>query len=609
MGLEKSSYEYVAWLVAPYKSDFMIEIGSLLIVYNTQEKVIARVTDYYPRGEFMSQMGEKWLNDIAAGDMIDEIGHDIKKSKISYKVRIRILGSLSSKKGFTPGLRRIPQITSKVYLPSHDTVREIISSAIKEQSNGVKVGDYALDLSIPITFDQSELSSKRTFIFARAGYGKSNLMKVICSKWNSQNGGLLVFDQEGEYAITDRKGRPGVMDKRSALLVTNQAIQKDLKNVYCNTKINLASLTPGLAVPFLVSPGKHETVFFAKLMSMSPGAWKKLVNLLYDKRWNASYDEVSSIVTGVSNNGNSMPSNMASEVDIKPILNNLVPHISKMHDPNSQATSIIKEALRMGRVVIFDISRVDNHTARLASSIIIKEIFEENKENFIKSAGQSLIKATFVLEEAHTVLSDPRYTSTPSAFIDLAKEGRKYEMGGIFITQQPGSIPAEIISQGDNFFVFHLLSRSDLDVLANVNAHYSSDIITQILSEPIRGKSYMWTSHQPFVIPINVANFEEQCEPDQSTIIQNNDDILGMIRKCIYDKQNNPTYLSILEKFGDVEGNNTISEKRKPVALFSMLNDTEKAYLRDGGHIQSGPTGEFAIKYNFYYRRLRDEQL
>ncbi|MCE2498796.1 MAG: hypothetical protein J4F28_07415 [Nitrosopumilaceae archaeon] len=166
MGLEKSSYEYVAGLIAPYRADFMIEIGSLLLIHNIRDSIVARVTDYSPRGEFTSIMGEKWLNDIAAEEMIDEIGHDIKRSKISYKVRIKVLGSLSDD-GFSPGMRRIPQITSKVYLPGKEAVKRIIGSAMQEQSGGAHIGNYSLDPEIRIMFDQRELNSKRTFIFAR----------------------------------------------------------------------------------------------------------------------------------------------------------------------------------------------------------------------------------------------------------------------------------------------------------------------------------------------------------------------------------------------------------------------------------------------------------
>ena len=385
MGLESSSHEYVAWLIAPYKPDFAVEIGSLLLIQNVRDHIVARVMDYAPRGEFVSAMGEKWLNDIASDGALDAVGLDIKRSKVSYKVRIKVLGSLSED-GFLPGLRRIPQITSKVRLPNKITLEKIIGAAMKEQSAGVHIGYYDMDPSIQITFDQKELNSKRTFIFARAGYGKSNLMKVICSEWKKENGGLLVFDQEGEYAITDRKGRPGIMDRRSALLITNQKMPPGIKNIYPNTGLNLTELPPGLAVPILVNPDKHGTIFFAKLMSMGRESWPLLVELLRKDGWDADYNDVGRIVQGTRFGDNI--SKIPSEVDIKPILNNLVPGIRKIHDPDSKMISIIGKALRQGQVVIFDISRTDAHTARLVSSIIIKNIFEDNKNNFIRYGGR-----------------------------------------------------------------------------------------------------------------------------------------------------------------------------------------------------------------------------
>ena len=135
------------------------------------ENIVARVMDYSPSGEFTTAMGEKWLSEIASQGAIDEIGHDIKKSKITYKVRIKVLGSIEGDT-FTAGLKRIPQITSKVRLPTRSNLQTIISRALKEQSDGVHIGHYIMDESIPIMFDESRLNSKRTFVFARAGYGK-----------------------------------------------------------------------------------------------------------------------------------------------------------------------------------------------------------------------------------------------------------------------------------------------------------------------------------------------------------------------------------------------------------------------------------------------------
>jgi hypothetical protein len=242
------------------------------------------------------------------------------------------------------------------------------------------------------------------------------------------------------------------------------------------------------------------------------------------------------------------------------------------------------------------------------SSIIVNHIFNINQREFISVGGKGLITATFVIEEAQSVLS----RSDVGPFIELAKEGRKYHLGGIFVTQQPSSIPFEITSQGDNFFVFHLLSRGDLQSLQKANAHYSDDIITQVLNEPTKGKCYMWTSHQPFVIPISVKLFEDPsyAKKDQSKKIQSEFNILVPILQKISDEFKNPLFKNILEKFAAVENENIGEEtNKKTVALFRKLNDEEKVFLREKNRLQENRTGEeFAVKTLYYQELLRLRQ-
>ena len=605
VGLESSSNEYIAYLIAPYKPIFPIDIGDLLLIKGTNSQIVTRVMDYSPRGEFMTSMGERWLNEITSQGAIDAVGQDIKRSKISYRVRIKVLGSMSDGK-FSPGLRRIPQITSKVKLPDVKEFKDIIMGAVEGRESDVHIGNHALNDDVQIYFDQSELNSKRTFIFARAGYGKSNLMKIICKEWKPNNGGLLVFDPEGEYAVTDKKGRPGIMDAREAMLLTNQKMDDNLCNVHHDIKLDLGLISHKMAIPILVTRDKHEKVFFNKLMGMEMEDWSQLVNLLHENGWNTTQRDIDNILRRRAPQADD-PNNQdeSRSVVTQAIINNLVPAVQRLHNPGSHTIDIIKKALRRGEVIIFDISRIDSQTARDVSSIIIKSVFEENKSNFITHGGNSLIKATFVLEEAHTVLSES-YKGAPSAFVELAKEGRKYSIGGIFITQQPGAIPPEIVSQGDNFFVFHLLSKVDLRSLSGANAHYSEDIITQILNEPIHGKSYMWTSHQPFVIPIAVRNFEEQgfVTPHSSIEIQKEKKILEDIIGEIIEEENNPLLKSIYAKLLDLEKEGN-AEEENTIQLYKDLTEDEKEYLKDRNCIQSGYSGDFAVRFPCY-RHLKN---
>src|SRR4029077_5716510 len=113
-----------------------------------------------------------------------------------------------------------------------------------------------------------------------------------------------------------------------------------------------------------------------------------------------------------------------------------------------------------------------------------------------------------VVEEAQTILNERASAAEP--FIAWVKEGRKYDLGSFMITQQPGSIPHEILSQGDNWFLFHLLSAGDLNNVYKANAHFSEDLLSGVLNEPIQGQGVFWSSaaERPYPIATRVFSFE-----------------------------------------------------------------------------------------------------
>lgn len=152
LGLQSSAFEYIAEIIAPYKSGFRPEINSFMLIDNIDEFLVARVMDYVPRGELISFMGEKWLSDVALTP--EAIGQDIKNKKIRYRVKIKLLGSLDkSSEKFTPGVKDIPHITSKAVNPPTETIQKICNQALQDQVTGPKIGTYWLDNDIDIHFN------------------------------------------------------------------------------------------------------------------------------------------------------------------------------------------------------------------------------------------------------------------------------------------------------------------------------------------------------------------------------------------------------------------------------------------------------------------------
>lgn len=98
-----------------------------------------------------------------------------------------------------------------------------------------------------------------------------------------------------------------------------------------------------------------------------------------------------------------------------------------------------------------------------------------------------------VIDEAQSVLSSDARTGDSGPFVAWTKEGRKFGLGSVLVTQQPRSIPEELLSQADNWFVFYLLSNGDLGALRSAIGHFSNDLLSSLLNEP-PGHGLAWSS-------------------------------------------------------------------------------------------------------------------
>jgi hypothetical protein len=191
---------------------------------------------------------------------------------------------------------------------------------------------------------------------------------------------------------------------------------------------------------------------------------------------------------------------------------------ASIHDNSSKLIETVLDHLKHKRTVIIDLSLKDNQEASLISTVLVKKLFENNKAEFTKleedtnelfEKPRGVIKATIFVEEAQNVLSDEFVRSNSNPFVRVAKEGRKFGLGLVAITQRPSAISEEIRSQAENFFVMHMGNSKDIKALVDSNINYDGVITKFIQSETISGNLYMVSAKQSFAIPIRVMWFEK----------------------------------------------------------------------------------------------------
>lgn len=538
-GFQQGGMEFHADLVLPYRNEFQnIPMhGQFLLVQleTPDEAVLGRIASFSSEGKLSFGSGEEF--NIRAVREERPIPEDLREQYLKYRVNIRVLGVLRRNgKGltFVPSHRRLPHVGSKVAFPSHEVLREIAGHNIDGAPIGhLAFGEYiyaagsksfesqewmqVVDPEVLVRFPIESLVSRRSFIFARAGFGKSNLNKLLFSKLYETTPfvtkragkqvpvGTVIFDPDGEYFWPDDKGRPGLCDVPA--LEDKVVVFTDRKNpspfyqsfVGGGIKLDIRRLRPGDVISIALGAERQEQQNVRKLRGLPQERWEKLVNLIDETGNSTPLEDVAKLLDL------EYPKQDAEALAARA---NMTSIVRMLHDKSSQLMDMLVHALSEGKLCVIDVSQMRGGQSLVLSGLILRRIFDRNQQEFT-AADPKTIPTIAVVEEAQSVLDENAPAAEP--YVAWVKEGRKYDLGALLITQQPGSIPVEILSQGDNWFIFHLLSAADLTSLKRANAHFSDDLLSSLLNEPIPGQGVFWSSvgGKPYPVSLRALSFEE----------------------------------------------------------------------------------------------------
>lgn len=538
-GFSKGGLEFHADLVLPYRNEFQnipMHGQFLLVRLETEnEAVLGRITSLSSAGKLSSEMGEEFnIRAVREGRAVPE---DLREQYLKYQVDIRVLGVVrngsNGELNFVASHRRLPHVGSPVAFLSGEVLRELVGHNI----DGASIGHFALgeyvyaqaeagiqyedwmqlkEPDVVVKFPVENLVSRRSFIFARAGFGKSNLNKLLFSNLYSGTPtvtkragkqvpvGTVLFDPDGEYFWPDDKNRPGLCDvpglEDKLVVFTNRKAPSAFYQSFVagGIRLDIRRLKPSDVISIAVDPERQQQQNVRKLRGLTQSAWEELVNLIDREGYQVSDEDLGKLL-GLRTD--------RDEAQINAARANMTVIVKTLHDKSSQLMDRLIKALSLGKLCIVDVSQMRGEQGLILSSLILRRIFDRNQQEFT-AASPKTIPTIAVVEEAQAVLNEKNTASEP--YIAWVKEGRKYDLGAVLITQQPGSIPTEILSQGDNWFIFHLLASADLTSLHRANAHFSEDILSSVLNEPIPGQGVFWSSanQKPYPIPIRVLSFE-----------------------------------------------------------------------------------------------------
>jgi DNA helicase HerA-like ATPase len=586
------------------------KLGDFLILENEEVLILCRVEkeSYFLEYSQIKEVIER-IKEIGI-DLLEEMEKEDLNKLIYHLLPLAILNK--RKKQLSPSYRNIPlHLETTIRKPSfhelayflnqeylknknyEEFLNTLAEKNINEENifekekeftelfNGEIIGYYN---SIPIIFNINKFLAKRTGVFARTGYGKSNAVKTIIlkllklsflrefeEKKDVLNDLVLVYDINGEYAFTNEQniGFAELFENNDEqfLVLTNK---KFSYNFVKPLKIDFSSLEISEIVDLLIEAFSGEEIKAYTYFEEVKGIWlKELFKLAVEKEKNSTgksekeFDKanIRRIVSFViqylrdllqilssdlkkdlieldesyrkegKNNIvlviNEMKKLMAKSDEMQKRLKNAALkevnigamewRIKKVFDnlyhPKGISSKEIKEWYDKKKLVIIDLSSLDDWAGSLISSFISKKIFQYSQEFFLENKKYNVIT---IFEEAQNLLDD--ITKNNNIFVRMAKEGRKFNIAMFAITQQPSSISPKILSQLDNYLAFHLLNDDDINSLSKANSHYSGLVKYLLKYEPIKGQCFFYSSpEQPFVIQLQFKLFDKEFKEVKKT--------------------------------------------------------------------------------------------
>jgi hypothetical protein len=419
-GFSEGGLEFHADLALPYRTSLnnVPMHGQFLVVQleSEDEAILGRITSLRSEGRLTTSAGERFtMRAIREDRQIDE---GLREDYLTYRVNIRVLGVVRIEDGclrFVPSHRRLPHVGSQVAFLSDQVLREIGGHNEPGAPLGfLALGEYIYSSGdnrlerldwmqikeplVELKFEVDKLVSRRTLVFARAGFGKSNLNKLLFAKLYETTPtvkkrgdrrvpvGTVLFDPDGEYFWPDDNGRPGLCDVpalRDRLVVfTSQAPPSAYYGSFVagGIRLDIRRLRPSDVVTLTLPEEKHDQQNVTKIRGLDQGRWARLVDLMHRHGNGADLDEIKDVLRL---EGGQDAEALAARA-------NTTRMVQMLHDPSSQLMDMLLKALSEGKLCVVDVSQLRGGAALSLSGLILRRIFDRNQEEFTKAEPKSM---------------------------------------------------------------------------------------------------------------------------------------------------------------------------------------------------------------------------
>jgi hypothetical protein len=421
------------------------------------KKIIGTITEK----AIIRTLPESYLSDpgINPHDIASILGCDLAESEL-YEVCVSINGYFDTNMNCFINPRISPAPGNKVYLVPDDDLASIINSKKAGQTGSAHVGSLLTrpENNVPVIINVKNLVSTHLAILASTGSGKSYtagvLLEELLKPYN--RAAVMVVDPHNEY---------DTLKDIESMTEFTEGIYKPFINICppSKVKVRYSSLTEHdirYLLPNLSDKMNHYLSLAFKRVSKGNDPDE-------DSSYQWSIEDLLQELTGL---GEDKPEDTGT---IEALRWRIGYRLENSRIFNDSKHLPLNNIFKPGQCTVLQLSEIDQTEQQVIVSTILRRInkarMDTHKGYITNQNSESYIPyPVFVLlEEAHRFAP----ANAPSVSLNVLKtilsEGRKFGLGVGLITQRPGKLDSDILSQCMTQMIMKIINPVDQSTIAS----------------------------------------------------------------------------------------------------------------------------------------------
>lgn len=445
----------------------LARIGEFLYYVTAEGEAEIRVLGNVISRKLIRNLPDAFLSDpqTSPATVSALIGLDSEGCEL-YEVTVETIGFFDPQLGDFVNPRIPPQPGDPVFLASSETLAGVLSPRRMRETGSAHVGSLLTRTAgeVPVVISVKDLVSTHLAILASTGSGKSYTAGVLIEELMMpfNRAAVLVVDPHGEYhTLSSIEG-----DERFRSADGNY--QPEVKIfTHDRVRVRFSTLTEA-DIKYLLPEGTSD-----KMLHYLSQAYRKVTAGERGARGLWGYHDLRDAVTeekyGEEDGRGGFSGNVGS---IDALLWRLDSRFDRPGSIFSDHEHIpLNELFQPGRCTVLQLSDIEQHEQQVVVATLLRRVNKARMATVRQEADPTsdnyLPYPVFaLLEEAHRFAPAGQTVVSTNILKQILSEGRKFGVGIGLITQRPGKLDQDVLSQCMTQIIMRIVNPVDQDTIA-----------------------------------------------------------------------------------------------------------------------------------------------